>query len=331
MEQEKGTTGKDAVGGRNAAKAVDPLDTDALSKPSGFSTYTRIFWYANSVDYSLQAIAILAAIASGAGIALQNLIFGEFITILIRFTSGDIAPDQFREHAKQLALYFVYLGIGRFGLSYIYNTLLAFTSHRIIRNIRQQYLKAALSQEIAFFDLGSGGSIATQATTNGRLIHGGISEKFGLTFQGASTFITAFVIAFVAQWKLTLICLCIAPATLFVNGAAAGIMAGHETKMLEIFAQSNSFAEGVLSSARTVSAFGMQRRLVEKFDDYLTAAHSVGKKISPFFGLLFSSEYCIIYLGYGLAFWQGVRMLARQEISDAGTIFTLVFWSRPAE
>ncbi|RAR13779.1 Leptomycin B resistance protein pmd1 [Stemphylium lycopersici] len=323
-EKEKGESCGNSVGGSNAATAADPFDTDAPGEQSGFSTYTRIFKYASLVDYSLQAFAILAAIISGAGIALQNLIFGEFITVFTRYTSGKSTPEQLREDVAQLALYFVYLGIGRFVLSYTYNTLLTYTSYHITRNIRQQYLKAALSQEIAFFDSESGGSIATQATSNGRLIQGGISEKFGLAFQGISTFITAFIIAFVAQWKLTLICLCIVPATLVINGFAAGMMAGHETKMLEIYAQSNSFAEGILSSARTISAFGMQRSLVEKFDSYLFAAHSVGKKISPLFGLLFSSEYCIIYLGYGLAFWQGTRMLAQGEIQDSGTMFVVL-------
>ncbi|KAF2010914.1 multidrug resistance protein [Aaosphaeria arxii CBS 175.79] len=315
---------KNSVEESHAATVADRLDVDSPQEQSGFAAYTRIFKYGSSIDYMLQGIAIAAAVVSGAGIALQNLIFGEFITILTQFTSGESAPGQFREDAAELALYFVYLGIGRFILSYIYNTLLTYTSYRITRNIRHHYLKAALSQEIAFFDIGSGGSIATQATSNGRLIQGGISEKFGLTFQGLSSFITAFIIAFVAQWKLTLICLCIAPATLIVNGAAAGMMAGYETRMLEIFAQSNSFAEGILSSARTISAFGMHQNLVGNFDSYLIDAHNVGKKISPLFGILFSSEYCIIYLGYGLAFWQGIRMLARGEIHNAGTIFTVL-------
>lgn len=321
-EEEKRQGGENLAEGSNTAAANSPPDTNGTEAQSGFATYARIFKYTNSVDCSLQVVAILAAIASGAGIALQNLIFGELITILTQFSSGATAPDDFREEVTRLALYFVYLGIARFGLSYTYNTLLTYTSYRIIRNVRQQYVKAALSQEIAFFDIGSGGSIATQATSNGRLIQGGISEKLGLTFQGASAFVTAFIIAFVAHWKLTLICLGIAPATIIVNGAAAGVMSGYETKMLDIYAQSNSFAEGVLSSARTVLAFGMQRRIIARFDTYLTAAHRTGNKISPCFGLLFSSEYCIIYLGYGLAFWQGVRMLARGEIQDAGTIFT---------
>lgn len=277
MDAEVNQRGKD-----KASQTEEYLDTTARTdKDAGSSPYTRIFKYAGSLEYLLQAVAIIAAICAGAGIALQNLVFGRFITIVTNFASAKTSPAQFRQDAAKLALYFVYLGIGRFVLCYIYNTLLTYTAYRITRNIRHAYLKAALSQDIAFFDLGTGSSIATQATSNGRLIQGGISEKLGLTFQGISSFVAAFVIAFIFQWKLTLICFCIAPATLLVNGTAAGIMAGHETKILEIHAQANSFAEDILSSARTIHAFEMRDRLVSKFDDYLIDAHNVGNKISP--------------------------------------------------
>ncbi|VUC31530.1 unnamed protein product [Clonostachys rosea] len=302
---------------------VGSIDTSE-KEPESSSPYIRIFKYAGAFELFLQAVAIFAAIGSGAGNALQNLVFGRFITIVTNFASATISPAELRDEAAKLALYFVYLGIGRFVLSYIYNTLLTYTAYRVTRNIRNAYLRAALSQDIAFFDLGIAGSIAAQATSNGRLIQGGISEKLGLTFQGLSTFVTAFVIAFVFQWKLTLICLCIAPATLTVNGAAAGFMAGHETNILEIHAQANAFAEDILSSVRTIHAFEMRDRLLSKFDGYLIKAHHVGNKISPLFGLLLSSEYCIFYLGYGLAFWQGIRMLARGEIDSAGDIFTVL-------
>lgn len=216
----------------------------------------------------------------------------------------------------------MYLGIGRFVLSYIYNTLLTYAGHKIVRNIRHAYLKAALGQEVAFFDVGTGGSIATQATSNGRLIQGGISEKLGLTFQGLSAFITAFVVAFATHWKLTLITLCVAPATIITMGVVAAIEAGYETKILDTYAQANSFAEGVLASARTVHAFEMRSRLVAKFDSYLVEAHHWGDKISPLLGALFSIEYTIIYLGFGLAFWQGVQLLAKGDIETPGQIFT---------
>ncbi|KAH6893210.1 P-loop containing nucleoside triphosphate hydrolase protein [Thelonectria olida] len=299
-------------------------DEDTDKQDGGGNVYFRILSHAGPFEYTLQGIAIVAAIASGAGIALQNIIFGRFVTVITDFTSAVSSPSEFRDDVADLALYFVYLGIGRFVLSYTYNTLLTYSAYRIVRNIRHAYLRAALRQEVAYYDFGTGGSIATQATSNGRLIQGGIAEKLGLTFQGLSAFITAFIIAFIVQWKLTLICLCIAPATIIVMGVVAGIEAGHETKILEIYSQANSFAEGVIASVRTVHAFEMRARLVDKFDKYLDDAHQVGKKISPLFGLMFSIEYCIIYLGFGLAFWQGIKMFSTGEITEAGDIFTVL-------
>ncbi|KAL2169044.1 hypothetical protein VTG60DRAFT_6543 [Thermothelomyces hinnuleus] len=299
-------------------------DTNKGAEENGWSAYRRIFRYAGPFEYTLQGIAILAAIASGAGIALQNLIFGEFVTVITDYASGDSSSQAFLDDVAVLALYFVYLGIGRFVLSYTYNALLTYVSHRIVRNIRHAYLRAALSQEVAYFDLGTSGSIATQATSNGRLIQGGIAEKLGLTFQGLAAFVTAFIVAFVTQWKLTLITLCIAPATIISMGIVAAIEAGYETKILDIHAQANSFAEGVLASVRTVHAFEMRARLVAKFDEFLSEAHRWGNKNSPLFGALFSVEYTIIYLGFGLAFWQGVQMLARGEVDSPGQIFTVL-------
>lgn len=222
-------------------------------------------------------------------------------------------------------LYFVYLGIGRFVLSYAYNVLLTYNAYRIVRNIRHAYLKAALSQEVAYYDLGSGGSIATQATSNGKLIQNGIAEKLGLTFQGISAFVTAFIVAFVTQWKLTLICLCIAPTTIAVMAFVGVSEAGVETKIFDIHAQGNAFAEGILGSARTVHAFEMRSRLVSKFDEYLSKAHAYGRQLSPWFAALFSVEYTIMYLGFGLAFWQGIHLFAAGEITSSGQIFTVLF------
>ncbi|KAL4926789.1 ABC transporter ATP-binding protein [Aspergillus undulatus] len=304
-------------------KTKDSPTTGKDTSKATFAGYMRIFSFGGRLDWVLQAIAIVAAIVSGAGIALQNLIFGRFINVITDFAAEKSTPAEFRSNVSKLALYFVYLGIARFVLSYTYNTLLTYTAYRIIRNIRHAYLKSALSQEIAYYDFGTGGSIAAQATSNGKLIQAGVAEKIGLLFQGLSAFVTAFIIAFVVQWKLTLICLCIAPATILVTGGVAAIEAVYETQILKLHAQGNAFAEGVLSGMKAVKAFGMQVKLVGKFDQYLSEAHKVGKKISLLLGVLFSTEYTIIYLGFGLAFWQGINRMASGEIDSPGDIFTV--------
>lgn len=222
------------------------------------------------------------------------------------------------------SLGFFIIGIGRFVLTYGYSTLFTLAAYRVTRNIRHVYLKAGLRQEVAFFDVGSGGSIAMQATSNGRLIQAGISEKLGLVVQGLAVFISAFVLAFVTQWKLTLISCCIAPAMLLVMGTSSTIEASIETNILQVQAQAGSFAESILSSARTIHAFGLRARLVGEFDKFLQESRGLGNKKSPLFGFLFSAEYCIIYAGFGLCFWQGIKMLARGEVDKPGDVFMFV-------
>ncbi|OLN82134.1 Leptomycin B resistance protein pmd1-like protein 7 [Colletotrichum chlorophyti] len=315
-EPEKKTPLEDASA-RTPAEAVK-------EEGGAFKAYLRIFRYGGPLEHSLQGIAIACALASGAGIALQNLIFGSFVTTIQNFTTGRSTPAEFRSEAAKLALYFVYLGIARFALAYGYISLTTFSAYRVTRNIRHKYLHAALRQEVAFYDIGSGGSIATQAISNGRLIQAGIAEKLALTFQGLSVFVTAFVIAFVTQWKLTLIVLCVAPCILIIMGVVSTFEAAIETKILNTYAQAGSMSEGILSSARTVHAFEIRSRLVQKFDKFLQDAHNLGKKKSPLFAVLFSCEYFVIYAGFALAFWQGIHMLNRGEITESGDIFTVL-------
>lgn len=219
------------------------------------------------------------------------------------------------------SLYFFCIGIARFVLCYGYGTLYTLAAYRITRNIRHLYLRAGLSQEVAYFDAGTGGSIAMQATSNGKLVQAGISEKLGMVFQGLSAFVSAFVLAFVTQWKLTLICSCIAPAIVIVMGASSTVEASIETKVLKVHAQAGSFAESILSSARTVQAFGLRSRLVKDFDGYMQQSRRLGNKKNLLFGCMFSAEYFIIFAGTGLCFWQATGMLARGEVDAPGDVF----------
>lgn len=163
-----------------------------------------------------------------------------------------------------------------------------------------------------------------QATSNGRLIKAGVSEKLGLMVQGLAAFISAFILAFVTQWKLTQISCCITPAMLLAMSISSKIEASIETGILKVQAQSGSFTESILSSARTVHAFALWDRLVGDFNKFLQETRRLGNKKSLLFGSLLSAEYCIIYAGFGLCFWQGIKMLAKGELDEPGDIFMCV-------
>ncbi|KAF5011949.1 hypothetical protein FDECE_1955 [Fusarium decemcellulare] len=310
-----------------AKSGSPPPDAQIDPNIGAGDAYFRIFRYATSVEYLKQAVATFCAVGSGVGMAMVNLVFGKFITVITDYATGLSTPAEFRSEAAKLALYFFIIGIGRFILSYGYSVLFTLAAYKITRNIRYMYLKAGLSQDIAYFDAGIGGSIAMQATSNGKLIQAGVSEKLGLVIQGIACFIAAFVLAFVTQWKLTLICCCIAPATLLVMGISSTMEAAIETKILQIQAQGGSFAESILSSARNIQAFNLRTRLVRDFDKFLEQAHIQGNRKHVVLGCMFSAEYFIIFAGMGLCFWQAIRMIAKGEVDKPGDIFVSVLMS----
>jgi ATP-binding cassette, subfamily B (MDR/TAP), member 1 len=220
------------------------------------------------------------------------------------------------------SLYFVYIGIARFVCTYVYSSLLTYVGLNLTRNVRHHYLRSALSQEVSFFDRGIGGSISMQATSNGKLIQSGIAEKLGQVFQAAATFVAAFIIAFISQWKLTLILICIIPALLLIVTAVGAVDAGIETKILKIYAQAGSYAESVLGNVKATHAFGLGPRMTSQYSKFLNDALVLGKRKSFLYAVMFSAEYFVSFAGMGLAFWQGISMIARGEVESIGTIFT---------
>jgi ATP-binding cassette subfamily B (MDR/TAP) protein 1 len=183
-------------------------------------------------------------------------------------------------------------------------------------------LQNTLRQDVGFFDQKGTGSISIQVTTNCNLVNTGISEKLGLGIQGTSTFFAAFIIAFVVQWKLTLITMAIVPTIMIIISICVVIDVKQEGRILPIYAEAGQLAEEVISSMKTVHAFWASPCLSEKYLGLLKEAKKEGMKKSPNFGVLFSIEYFSIHAGYALAFWQGVRMYASGEIQNSGDVVT---------
>ncbi|UDD55538.1 hypothetical protein AFCA_003145 [Aspergillus flavus] len=285
---------KPAAGSSKSSVKDNQSQHKDIQSHSTFKSFLRVFTFGRPIDYVLGLISLLASVGSGVALALVNLVIGKFMTLLSGSTLGTSLPDNFMSRVSKFS------------------------------NIRYNYLRAALSQETGYFDQGTGGSISTQATSNGKLIHSGISEKLGIFIQAIATFIAAFIIAFVSHWKLTLIICCIVPALIAVGGGLSFVDAGYETNILKVNAQSASYAENILSGIRAVHAFSLRPRITHKYGQYLQSVFKIGMKKNPIYGLMFGSEYFIIYAGMGLAFWQGIHMLDRGNIPDIGTVFTYV-------
>lgn len=69
MMQEKGS--------RTSSESEDVIALEEPEVDGSFKDYLRIFRYADSLSWTLNAIALVASIGAGAALPLMTLVFGE--------------------------------------------------------------------------------------------------------------------------------------------------------------------------------------------------------------------------------------------------------------
>lgn len=168
------------------------------------ATYADIYKFSTKFELLLDAIGLLAAIASGIVQPLMTVVFGNLTTAFVEFgtavaygqdTTG--ARGRLFHEVNKDALFLLYIGIGMFCTTYIYMASWIYTGETTTRRIREAYLRSVLRQNIGFFDSLGAGEVTTRITSDMHLIQEGISEKIPITAQFIATFFAGFI---VGQW-----------------------------------------------------------------------------------------------------------------------------------
>jgi ATP-binding cassette subfamily B (MDR/TAP) protein 1 len=227
-----------------------------------------------------------------------QVVFGNLTGLYSGYFQGKQTYNQFLHTLSGYVLYFIYLAIGEFITTYISTLGFIYVGEHITQKIREEYLRAMLRQNIAFFDKLGAGEITTRITADTNTIQDGISEKFGLTLNAMATFIAAFVIAFVKYWKLTLILVSTVFAIVLAMGSGSSFIVNWTQKSQQEYAKGGSAAEEVLSSIRNATAFNTQEKLSRHYDGFLKEAEIWGKKLSGIMGIMMAVMMTIVYLNY---------------------------------
>lgn len=253
----------------------------------------------------------------------MTIVFGSLTQSFSDAASGQ-AIQTFRHQVDHLTLYFIYIAIGVFGATYIYTSCFIISGENITKRVREEYLRAIMRQNIAYFDKLGAGEVTTRITSDTNLIQDGISQKVGLTLAAVATFVSAFVIAFIKNWKLTLILSSVLPAILGSGSFLSRFIQKYSKQNLDFYSKGGTLVEEVISSIRITQSFGTQEKLAKLYDTHLAKSEAAGVKKARSLGALTGSIFFVIYSAYGLAFWEGSRMLVNGEI-DTGTVINVFF------
>ncbi len=93
---------------------------------------------------------------------------------------GDPDNGHFMKTVSNLALKFLYLGLGAIAASYLEAGVWMYTGNRQANRLRTRFLRAVLHQDVAFFDVNSTTGGLVQGLNEDSIdVQNAISEKLG--------------------------------------------------------------------------------------------------------------------------------------------------------
>jgi ATP-binding cassette subfamily B (MDR/TAP) protein 1 len=294
------------------------LEEQLHGRSTNKNRHRTVLSYATRSDIAILTISCLFAAIAGGLNPLLTVLYGQLVGSFDRFQNGTLSGSDLRADISRFTLYFVYLAIAMFFAVYITTVGFYYSGERITQELRRSYLKSTIRQNMAFFDTLGTGELTSRLTSEITHIQEAITGNLSVCLTAAATFIAAFVIAFVEYWKLALI-LSSTVIVLTVTGSVGTYISVKYTKRsMSSHRTSTSIAEEAISAVKYVTAFGIQETMMRRYVAHLSDAEVPGLKAGITTALMNSMVNAIPYFSYALSFWEGSRLLVRDEMSISG-------------
>ena len=148
-------------------------------------------------------------------------------------------------------------------------------------------------------------------------IQDGIGEKMGMFLRFFWSFILSFGIAFYQNWVLSLVLCAVVPVLIIIGVVFGKIITSYSEQELNVYGEAGKLADEVLSSIRTVVAFGGEEIEVENYGKEIEKAKKSGIRRGFMTALTMGLMFGVMYGTYGLGFWFGVKQYFDQMEKDS--------------
>ena len=282
--------------GANVNKVRQKSDGQ-LSEVSAESVpYLRLFRFADTREKILIAVGILAAVVGGCSMPVMIILFGNLADAFVSDARSENCLDQngdfnialpscqfdaenvttsketFYEEITIFGQGASIIGVVNLICSFVFVTCFNSAAESQVLRIRKIFLKSILRQDIGWYDVTQTGDFASRISDDLAKIQEGIGEKIGMFLFFGTVFSASLVNAFIHGWELTLVIFSAMPVLIMSVGICARAVSIFSAKEQLLYGKAGAIAEEVLSSIRTVTAFGGEEREIERYSSKLVLA-----------------------------------------------------------
>ncbi|CAK9173411.1 unnamed protein product [Ilex paraguariensis] len=187
---------------------------------------------------------------------------------------------------------------------------------RVTLRVREMMFSAILRNEIGWFDDTNNTSsmLASRLESDATLLRTVVVDRTTILLQNVGLVVTAFIIAFILNWRLTLVVMATYPLIISGHISEKLFMKGYGVNLSKAYLKANMLAGEAVSNIRTVAAFCSEEKVLDLYARELVEPSRHSFTRGQIAGILYGVSQFFIFSAYGLALWYG-SVLMGKEIS----------------
>ncbi|XP_020276503.1 ABC transporter B family member 11-like isoform X2 [Asparagus officinalis] len=272
--------------------------------------------YLNKPEIPVLAIGSISAIINGTIFP----IFGILLSSAIN-TFYD-PPAKMKKDSKFWSLLFCVFGVISFLALPARQYFFGVAGSRLIRRIRLMTFEKVVHMEVGWFDEpeNSSGAVGARLSADAATVRGLVGDALALIVQNITTLIVGLVIAFIANWQLSLIILALLPFIGLNGYVQMKFMQGFSADAKMMYEEASQVANDAVGSIRTVASFSAEDKVMELYQKKCDGPMKTGIRQGLISGIGFGASFFVLFCVYAACFYAGGRL-----VQDGKTTFGEVF------
>ncbi|KAJ0431507.1 putative ABC-type xenobiotic transporter [Helianthus annuus] len=186
-------------------------------------------------------------------------------------------------------------------------------AERLTLRVRQKMFSAILRNEIGWFDdmNNTSSMLASRLESDATLLRTVVVDRTTILIQNFGLIGTSFIIAFILNWRLTLIVMAMYPLIISGHISEKMFMKGYGGDLSKAYLKANMLAGEAVSNIRTVAAFCSENKVLDLYSRELVGPAKQSFNRGQIAGLFYGVSQFFIFSSYGLALWYGSVLMER--------------------
>lgn len=308
---------KESADASLVAKSKEPATMKEESAVKRSVSLRQLYRYSTWKERIILFFGALAALGNGVVWPIWGVLFS---SALGDFNDKSTLASSIRSES----LSFLWLGIGTGVAQFIQIFVFTRQSEVQLAKLKRAYLRAVFRQEISWLDLQSSAAIGDRFASHFPKIKSVYDERMSTLLYAIGRFIPGLIIAFVANWKLSLVVISLMPTVVLGFAFTGMIQAKKKGKQNEGYSIAAAVAAEDIGLIRTIYSFCTQGYELNRFEQAVEGAYKSDKRFYVFSSLSTALPYLFMFSVHALAFGYGSKLVRDGTIEGSKVIRVLM-------